>query len=592
MGAAEDAYAAAVAEIAWVKEAGGTELDLNPSEFSALEKLPPEIAGLTELQSLRLDGTQVTDIAPLADLIALQTLWLTGTQVADITPLAGLTALQTLGLDDTRVVDVSSLAGLTALQALSLGGKQTGDISTLAGLITLQTLWLSNTLVVDISPLAGLKALQTLFLSNTQVADISPLAGLNVLQKLRLDDTRVADITPVAGLTALQEFWLYGTQVTDISPLMGLTLLQTLGLNSTQVTDLRPLRDLTELGSRKLTGLSFRDTPALRDPELAQLSEIDDSQTRTKETLAYLRTLPPWPEPLPWLVKPRDPTASPPPAPEPEPGLPMTVRDGLLDLVRSPHGADDDPLRTRSFARLHQAVTALVRHGNRYPELVPVIDRLLAETSGSLEEASLYDIHLDIAVLTDRVIGNDARPTAERIDPDCLAAMREVMRLGPPLTIDDPLVIRYEKAHADMQARTRDATMRAGERATVEAIARGGDGIGDGARDLGRMLVAQPDGGGRVETTQALLTKNSVIRAGLYLAGAAGVSLVGLITVESAKAAWAAAPGLWSFLVNNKDAIMAAAWGWGDQAQVWTADLMSRAVEIARLAQKDDRKKD
>ncbi len=83
MGAAEDAYAAAVEEIARVKAAGETELDLSGERFRALDRVPPEIGGLT----------------------ALQTLSLSGTQVADITPLSGLTALQTLGLSRTQVVE-------------------------------------------------------------------------------------------------------------------------------------------------------------------------------------------------------------------------------------------------------------------------------------------------------------------------------------------------------------------------------------------------------------------------------------------------------------------------------------------------------
>lgn len=52
----------------------------------------------------------------------------------------------------------------------------------------------------------------------------------------------------------------------------------------------------------RLVGLVFRDTPATaQDPELHRLSLIDNDDQRTRDTLAYLKTLPPWPEPLPWL---------------------------------------------------------------------------------------------------------------------------------------------------------------------------------------------------------------------------------------------------------------------------------------------------
>ncbi len=52
--------------------------------FAHLTALPPEIAGLTALQTLFLQDTQVADIASLAGLTALQTLWLQDTKVADI----------------------------------------------------------------------------------------------------------------------------------------------------------------------------------------------------------------------------------------------------------------------------------------------------------------------------------------------------------------------------------------------------------------------------------------------------------------------------------------------------------------------------
>ena len=44
--------------------------------------------------------------------------------------------------------------------------------------------------------------------------------------------------------------------------------------------------------------ISFKNTPATaRDGRLAELSEIEDDHERTRKTLEYLRSLPPWPEP-------------------------------------------------------------------------------------------------------------------------------------------------------------------------------------------------------------------------------------------------------------------------------------------------------
>jgi len=58
------------------------------------------------------------------------------------------------------------------------------------------------------------------------------------------------------------------------------------------------LISLRELGNLAAPGLTFKNTPATaRDGRLAELSEIEDDYERTRKTLEYLRSLPPWPEP-------------------------------------------------------------------------------------------------------------------------------------------------------------------------------------------------------------------------------------------------------------------------------------------------------
>ncbi len=109
-----------------------------------LTTLPPEIAGLTALQTLWLQETQVADIAPLARLTALHVLYLGGTKVADIAPLTGMTALHVLNLWRTQVTDIAPLAGLTALQTLNLENAQVADIAPLARLEKLRDLRFSN----------------------------------------------------------------------------------------------------------------------------------------------------------------------------------------------------------------------------------------------------------------------------------------------------------------------------------------------------------------------------------------------------------------------------------------------------------------
>ena len=147
------------------------------------------------------------------DLAELTYLDLDGTGVSDLAPLSGLTALDYLNLEGTGVADLAPLTGLTALEYLDLEGTGVADLAPLAGLTTLNKLYLEHTGVADLAPLAGLTALEYLDLQGTGVVDVEPLAGLTALKYLGLQGTGVVDVEPLAGLTALKYLGLEGTSV-------------------------------------------------------------------------------------------------------------------------------------------------------------------------------------------------------------------------------------------------------------------------------------------------------------------------------------------------------------------------------------------
>ena len=88
--------------------------------------IPPELAGLTQLQWLNLSGNQLSGAIPpeLAGLTQLQRLWLSGNQLSGAIPpeLAGLTQLQWLNLSGNQLSGAipPELGGLTQLQRLNL----------------------------------------------------------------------------------------------------------------------------------------------------------------------------------------------------------------------------------------------------------------------------------------------------------------------------------------------------------------------------------------------------------------------------------------------------------------------------------------
>ncbi len=151
------------------------------TDFAALTRLPDQISSLTSLQTLRLDDTRVSDLAPLAALTSLQILHLNQTQVSDLAPLAALTGLIVLTLRETQVSDIGPLSELTRLQLLTLDGSQVSHIAPLAALTGLERLSLTDTQISDLAPIAALTGLQNLTLSNCPVRDLRPLLDLTKL---------------------------------------------------------------------------------------------------------------------------------------------------------------------------------------------------------------------------------------------------------------------------------------------------------------------------------------------------------------------------------------------------------------------------
>lgn len=239
---------------------------------------------------------------------------------------------------------------------------------------------------------------------------------------LYLSGTQSADISPLANLYALQRLDLNGTKVTNIAPLAELFALRRLSLSKTQIRDIRPIKDLPNLGERPIGGLFVADTPIQDlDPELSRLSHIEDNHQRTKDIQAYLRTLPPYPEPLPWEETPERTQPKPEDVPTPRYApLQVVEIDGVLQQVglAANSQAASARLAEQGWAALRDYLTDLQEHqeriGNAMPRLARALDRLRAAMGEEYAEINA------IAVGThgNRVIRQSAFATDALMDED------------------------------------------------------------------------------------------------------------------------------------------------------------------------------
>ncbi len=293
MSDADRAYAAAEAAIEKAKAEGATQLSFNNEQFRPLDRIPPQINELSDLLTVDLSNTKITDLAPLA----------------------AMTGLMELGLYKTNITDLAPLMEMKRLRLLVIGYTNLSDFSPLERMIGLATLYLSNTRITDLAPLAPLTELRNIDVSYTQITDLSPLAGSKGFHDLTLSNTEINDLAPLIG-KSFRELDLGNTQVLDLRPTLGMTLIES-------TPDVNPPN----------VGLSFKNTPAIeRDKRLAELAQIEDDEERTRETLAYLRTLPQWPEPY---IPAATPDGSP---PQPIGAVPPNVQTGkaqIQSLVRN-----------------------------------------------------------------------------------------------------------------------------------------------------------------------------------------------------------------------------------------------------------------
>ncbi|MFN3262960.1 MAG: leucine-rich repeat domain-containing protein [Pikeienuella sp.] len=452
MNEAEKAYQAAQNKIARVAKAGGTHLSLDLSDFygnepfGVLERLLPELTELKGLRSLRLDGTQVSDLAPLA----------------------ALTGLRSLRLDDTQVSDLAPLAALTGLQELNL----------------------KNTRVSDLAPLAALTGLRELILENTRVSSLAPLGGLTGLLKLDVDNTQVSDLAPLAALTSLQSLYF----------------------NRTQVIDLRPVARLTHLGDAGATnGLFYRFTRATeRDARLSAISRIEDPPERARETLAYLRTLPPWPESYtPEATpdgSPPQPIGRAPIPPEQDPALPLVWSEqGFTFRARS---VASDPVTEAALAELRDLLEELRRKGNRHDDLYRLATILLERSAGEVADLNMVSLHLSFQRL--RRVYDNREAREDRFDAETVTTLEAVLNAVPGVTFaDEGVRTLNERQKADRDER-RSAAETEAETRMLEAVQRQDSPFALVVQETARETL-RPGVDDRLSGTRVVLALNAMV---------------------------------------------------------------------------------
>jgi len=430
---------------------------------------------------------------------------------------------------------------------------------------------LSGTNITDFSLLAKMKSLRILRLKGCPIKDFSPLWDMPELTSLDLSNTTFSNLAPVARMANLELLDISNTEVLSLEDISDLAKLQRIRITKTDIADLRPIMNLPFDKSGTLTGLSYRGSVAasILEREFEKFSDAYIvAKDQAKELKTFLRSLPPYPEPLPWDVVPSRPD-TPPTDPIPR----ILIASERVDLDHSTATGDDqnDPIKKRLYARLPDEAKSLTRHTNRYPEADGPARALSKHVDVPFEEADMLDIHLEIAALTDLVALDATKPDAEQMDADCIAAINAVTRIGVPITMDNPDVLLFEKRSVEY-ARTRRAKAQADAEAAITAgLAKDKDLATQRARDTSELISTAP-ADGRVADYRSSFTRNVVIAAATIM-GALGDAAIGHV---SGAAVTTAA----EFILLHQQAILSTAPSWGESGFAWAQYVINRAQQI------------
>lgn len=160
---------------------------------------------MAALETLDADNSDIADPRGLEAAVGLSELVLSGNSIGSLDPLAGLANLELLRVASTGIDRLDPLAELSNLYFLEAFGNQIRDLTPLTSLPRLMTLVLMSNPIESAAPLVSMPSLQILVLSETGLDDLGFLTGLPDLFLLDIWGNAFVDLDGVERASGLRE---------------------------------------------------------------------------------------------------------------------------------------------------------------------------------------------------------------------------------------------------------------------------------------------------------------------------------------------------------------------------------------------------
>ena len=259
---------------------------------------------LTNLETLEIRETKLTDVSPVEQLVNLKSLKLCENYQIEFLPkhLGNLQNLENLALSYNNIKTVKPVSSLTNLKKLYFHYNHIEDISPVKKLVNLTEFGAQSNQIKDISAVTKLVNLTWLGLSQNHIEAIpKDLVNLKKLRDIELDYNNIANLPDLKGLDSLVIMALSDNDLNDedLMKLDGLENVQFLyvALNKkiTKVPIMKNLKSLQELylNYNSITDLSgFADNesfPTLKNLDVGSNKIENVEAFRNRKGLSILR---------------------------------------------------------------------------------------------------------------------------------------------------------------------------------------------------------------------------------------------------------------------------------------------------------------
>jgi PKD repeat protein/Leucine-rich repeat (LRR) protein len=305
--------------------------------FWPIDCNPPikDLAGLqycVNLESLALDGNDVTDLSTITNLTKLHTLYLDRNMVTSLEYLNNLTNLERLSISYNNITSLNGLGSKPKLKRLYANYTNLEDLTEIQEYPSLEILYLTGTPLVSLKDIQNMPNLWALisrhngmtsvgnfnnvpnltylyiaynnissldFLNNldlvsfevpyNNISDLSPITSQTNLKTISIHHNPITDISPLASMPNITNLWLENCLISDISPLAGHDSISDLRLNNNFITDLSTLVNMPGLDSLRIAN-NFLSNKTINDhyPTLrSELIKIDEEQSISDLRFTY-----------------------------------------------------------------------------------------------------------------------------------------------------------------------------------------------------------------------------------------------------------------------------------------------------------------